>query len=316
MGDAKVSGPAGPGVSVIVCTRNRANRLAATLSSLAGMCVDPEIDWELVVIDNGSTDETAWIVASFQDRLPLRCVAEEQTGLSHARNRGVKEARGDVIVWIDDDVSVPQGWIDAWYAGFRAFPDADFFGAEISVCFDEDPPAWVLAGWSRLSSLFAERRLPAHGAPVGVDHLPFGANFAVRTRVQRTHPFDPTLGRKGSGVAGGEETTMLTQLLEEGHEGRWIEGAGVLHLLGAERHDLDRLRRQIRSGAGLLQPEPLDNLTGLPLSTGAIWRLWLKYELIWRANRLLSTPERWVDDFVAAASWRGLLDRRRGRRFE
>lgn len=316
MRDANVSGPAGPGVSVIVCTRNRANRLAETLSSLAGMCVDPEIDWELVVVDNGSTDETAAIVASFQDCLPLHCVSEEKMGLSHARNRGVNVARGDVIVWIDDDVSVAEGWIDAWYAGFRAFPDADFFGAEISVRFDEDPPAWVLAGWSRLSSLFAERRLPAHGAPIEADYLPFGANFAVRARVQRSHSFDPTLGRKGSGVAGGEETTMLTHLIEEGHEGRWIQGAGVLHLLGAERYDLGRLRRQIRSGAGLLQSEPRDNRTGAPLSTDAIWRLWLKHELGWRANRLVSTPERWVDDFVAAASWRGLLDRRRGRRFE
>lgn len=109
---------------------------------------------------------------------------------------------------------------------------------------------------------------------------------------------------------------MLTQLIEEGHEGRWIEGAGVLHRLGAERYDLGRLRRQIRSGAGLLQAEPRDNRTGAPLSTDVIWRLWLKHELGWRANRLVSKPERWVDDFVAAASCRGLLDRRRGRRFE
>lgn len=305
-----------PAVSVIVCTRDRASRLESTLETLAAMRVATDVAWDVLVVDNASTDRTPAVVDAFRGRLPVRRVVEERTGLSHARNRGVAEARGDVLVWIDDDVDVPVGWLDAWVAGFRAFPDAGFFGSDIEVRFEVEPPSWVSAGWDRLGSLFAERRMPEAGAEVAADYLPFGANFAVRAALQREHPYDPTYGRVGSGMAGGEETTVLERWIEEGHEGRWIGGAGLVHVLGAERWELPRLRRQVRLGAALLQPEPRVSPDGPPTSTGAIRRLWLLAEIRWRLARTFSDPERWVDAFVSAATWRGHLDRRSGRRAE
>lgn len=303
-----------PSVSVVVCTRDRAARLRVTLESLAGVRVPTDLEWEVVVVDNDSTDGTVEVVEVFRDRLPLRHVRETVPGLSHARNRGVLSADGDFLIWVDDDVDVPPGWLEAWVTGFRDFPEADFYGSDIAVRFDVDPPGWVLAGWERLGSLFAERRTPGHGQEVSADYLPFGANYAVRAEVQRGSRYDPTLGRAGDGLAGGEETTLLLGWLQAGRVGRWIEGAGLVHRLGPERYELPRLRRQIRSGACLLQPEPRATVDGPPMSTWAIRRQWIRAEIRWRVYRWLGSPERWVDAFVAAASWRGRLDRREGRR--
>lgn len=300
-------------VSVIVCTRNRAKRLAHTLESLANMRVGDDVDWEVVVVDNASTDDTAAVVDGFLGRLPLRRVVEARMGHAHARNRGTEVARGETLVWIDDDVDLPAGWLDAWIRGFRAFPGAAFFGSDIEVRFEVDPPHWVMDAWDQLAGLFAERRIPGPGATISIDYLPFGANFAVRASVQRANPFDPAFGRVGDGLAGGDETTVLTRLLESGREGRWIEGAGLTHVMGPERVELPRLRRQLRAGTRLLEPEPRVRPGGPVTSTAEIRRQWLRAELRWRLGRWISPPKRWVRDFIAAASWLGHLDRRLGR---
>jgi glycosyltransferase involved in cell wall biosynthesis len=95
-----------PDISVILCTRNRAASLDTALRSLTA-CATADLNWELLVIDNGSTDQTALVAASYHDRLPIRTILEPTAGLSHARNRGVAEATGEWLVWLDDDVTVP-----------------------------------------------------------------------------------------------------------------------------------------------------------------------------------------------------------------
>lgn len=305
-----------PEVSVVICTRNRARALEATLESLTRTDSAAEASWEVLVVDNGSEDGARAVAAGFAERLPLRVIEEATVGLSHARNRGIDEAQGRTIVWIDDDVLVPTGWLEAWLAGLRRYPDASFFGAGIRVRFEVEPPEWVRAGWPWLGSLFAERALPTPGGPIEAAYLPFGANFAIRTKVQREHRYDPTLGRVGGGLGGGEEVVLLGQLLQTGHEGRWVAGAGLDHVIGAERVDLRRLRRQIRAGARQLQPVPIRSSDGAPMTTAAMRRRWLRLEARWRIGRVTAKAERWVDDFVAASTWLGRLDRRLDRQIE
>src|SRR6187455_3042172 len=93
-------------VTVAICTWNRRTLLESTLESLERMKVSPSTRWELVLVDNGSTDGTAEVVANWISRrtLPLRYVHESVLGLSNARNRAITEARAEWLLFTDDDV--------------------------------------------------------------------------------------------------------------------------------------------------------------------------------------------------------------------
>jgi len=108
-------------VTAIICTRNRATQLSQVLESASHLVVPPGLSWEFIVVDNGSSDNTADVVRRYAGRLPLRIVREEIPGLSNARNRGVAEARGDYICWTDDDVRLDPNWLAAYAAALRAF---------------------------------------------------------------------------------------------------------------------------------------------------------------------------------------------------
>jgi glycosyltransferase involved in cell wall biosynthesis len=108
------------------------------------MNVPRRIDWEVVVVDNGSTDDTPGVLKSFAGRLPLRNVVETRRGHSPARNRAVDTANGDYLLWTDDDVIVEPGWLAAYADAFARWPQAAVFGGPIRARFDPPPPKWLL----------------------------------------------------------------------------------------------------------------------------------------------------------------------------
>ncbi|CAN5913639.1 hypothetical protein BH11GEM2_BH11GEM2_20650 [soil metagenome] len=141
--------------TVVICTRNRAATLARALESLCGLRVPDATSWEGLVVDNASTDATSHVVARSVDRLPVRMALESQPGLSHARNRAVAEARGDYILWIDDDAVPHADWLAAYLAAFEAWPNAVVFGGPIDVAFDAPLPEWFVRVLPRVAPLYA-----------------------------------------------------------------------------------------------------------------------------------------------------------------
>src|SRR5690606_16449022 len=107
--------------SVVVCTRDRAASLAVTLESIAGLRIPALVVAELVVVDNGSTDGTPAVVEAFRRRspLPLRYVRELRPGIAPARNAGMAAARGRIVVFTDDDVTVEPDWLAEMLEAFR-----------------------------------------------------------------------------------------------------------------------------------------------------------------------------------------------------
>ena len=102
--DNKISEP-GTSLTIALCTHNHVQRLARTLSALAQL-LPPSRAWELLIVDNASTDDTPHLVATYDWRTPVmnvRVVREEALGLSNARNRAIREATGEYIVFMDDD---------------------------------------------------------------------------------------------------------------------------------------------------------------------------------------------------------------------
>ena len=111
-------------VTVAICTWNRSRLLQQTLERMTHLVVPPGLWWELLVINNNSTDDTDQVVASFEQRLPLRLAFEPVPGLSHARNAVLRLAAGSYILWTDDDVLVSEGWLAAFVEAVRAHPSA------------------------------------------------------------------------------------------------------------------------------------------------------------------------------------------------
>jgi glycosyltransferase involved in cell wall biosynthesis len=98
-------------VTVAICSWNRAALLRETLKQMTHLERDDSFDWELLVVDNNSTDQTPDVLAEFAGQLPLRVLREPKPRKSNAANLVVKEARGEYILWTDDDVLVEPDWL-------------------------------------------------------------------------------------------------------------------------------------------------------------------------------------------------------------
>jgi hypothetical protein len=225
-------------ISVVMCTRNRAQQLRRVLDSAARMAVPTGVSWEFVLVDNGSTDDTGAVAQSYADRLPIRCVREETPGLSNARNRGVAEARGDYICWTDDDVVIDALWLAAYAKAFKSRPEAAFFGGVIEPVLEGVTPTWMAENRAQLGDLMAARDFGPKPIRLDADHLPYGANYAVKASVQRAHCYDASLG-VGPGLKRlGEETTVLQRMLNDGGRGFWVPRARVRHVIPQTRQTL------------------------------------------------------------------------------
>jgi len=198
-------------LSIIICTRDRADSLVETLRSISQVAAPDHCGLELLVVDNGSTDHTRSVVESavFKNGV-IRYVFEPKPGLSVARNRGVKEARGEIIVFTDDDVRVPPNWlVDLTYPIRSGRADAVAGGVLFPEHVRCELRAWPLDDrWSWFAStadLNAER-----------PERMVGANMAFHRRVLREVPcFDECLGAGALGFY--EDTLFAQQLVNAGY---------------------------------------------------------------------------------------------------
>lgn len=222
-------------LTVAVCTWNRASWLDRTLTRMRDLRVPPGLTWELLVVNNNCTDDTDAVLARHADALPLRRLFEPNQGLSHARNRAVSEARGQLVVWTDDDVLVEPDWLAAYAAAARAFPDAVYFGGPVEPWFEAAPPADLARHLPAVRAAFALVDYGPEMRPLAPDEAPFGANMAFRADVLASFRFDPRLGRTAARLIGDEETALLERLRAEGRQGVWVGPARVRHCIPAER---------------------------------------------------------------------------------
>ena len=244
--------PRATSLTVALCTFNHKERLRRTLLGLAQL-THPTSPWELLIVDNASTDGTSELVAAAEWRspgMPVRVVRETELGLSNARNRAIRDARGEYIVFIDDDESPDPGWLTAYERVILAErPDA--LGGRIEVMFvDGNRPSWlhdeVLGFLGRLDHGGPSRRIVDPKTPI------FGGNFAFRREVfERIGFFDATLGRKGTANDGGEDTEMYRRMIDSGCNVWWVPEAVIHHRIEAgklqRRYFLDLHFRQGRA---------------------------------------------------------------------
>ncbi len=222
--------------TILICTRDRAELLGETLASLEAL-LDPGEPYDIVVVDNGSTDGTRAVVeaAAARSRVPLRYVHEPRGGLSVARNTGLAHATGDSIAFTDDDILVEPGWLAALARAFRDRP-VDFLGGRVGPRWGATRPAWLPAGQTR-GEIWGAVALFDQGdreKPLG---KPLGANMAFRRApVVAAGGFREDLGRDKTSLKGQEVPELLERLRAAGGRGGWyVPDAVVQHWIPAER---------------------------------------------------------------------------------
>lgn len=220
--------------TVALCTHNHADRLVRTLADLALLHM-PQCQWELLVVDNGCTDGTPELLAghAWPAGWNVRVVRETALGLSNARNCAIREARGEYLVFIDDDETPVPEWLQAYETLVQnCFPDA--FGGRIEVLFEGGRPDWLR---DDLLGFLGELRRSETTVPLTQPDTSFyGGNFGFRKMVCGVvGNFDASLGRKGSDNTGGEEVDFYRRLLDHGLRVWWTPDATIYHRIQTEK---------------------------------------------------------------------------------
>jgi glycosyltransferase involved in cell wall biosynthesis len=216
--------------TVAICTHDRADDLRRAIESVLEQGFDPARH-ELLVVDNASTDGTAMLVERLATRRPgIRLVRESAIGLSRARNRAWREARGQYVVYLDDDAKAADGWLAA-IERIIAERRPVAFGGPFFPFYLTPKPRWY-------QDAFGSRELGKAARWLGPGEDLSGGNMALRRdALERLGGFDPTLGMIGDRVAYGEESALFHALIaQEGDRAVYYDPAmAILHLVRAEK---------------------------------------------------------------------------------
>ena len=230
-------------LSVILCTYNRERYLYNVLHSIAAGTYR---DYEIVLVNNNSSDGTEAECQRFQADHPevaFHYCVEPQQGLSHARNRGIREAQGDILVYVDDDALVNPEYLQTYAAFFQQHPEAMAAGGPILPQYDGcEEPQWMshytrqlVTGKLDLGS--REREFPS-GA------FPGGGNAAYRKQVfDEVGLFNPELGRKGNSLIGAEEKDLFDKMTSRGIRFYYLPTAILYHLIPPKKLTQDYFDR-------------------------------------------------------------------------
>jgi glycosyltransferase involved in cell wall biosynthesis len=188
--------------TVIICTYNRENNLPRCITALEQQEQVSDIKWEVLIVDNNSSDDTKKTVMqlSEQSKLTIRYAFEPKQGLNHARNLGMQESKGNYYAYIDDDITVSKNWLHSMFHALTV-NNADAMGGRIHLDPSIQLPAWISKNPEMFGFLgfqdFGEKPMQVDG----IKRYPFGGNMAFNRSVIKTVGFFNTqLGRKGEGT--------------------------------------------------------------------------------------------------------------------
>lgn len=222
-------------ITVILCTFNRCRMLAGALESLAAQVLPESIQWEVLVVDNNSNDDTHAVVEHFGSRYQgrFRYLFEPQPGKSYALNSGIREARGEILAFLDDDVTADPAWLQTLASGLSG---NDWAGAGGRILADQRVPfpRWFPPDEPLLLRTLA---LFSHGPEPGpLTDPPLGTNMAFRKEAfERYGLFRTDLGPCPGSEMRGEDTEFGERVLREGGRLRYEPAAVVFHPVSEHR---------------------------------------------------------------------------------
>lgn len=247
-----------PQLSIIVCTYNRDNYIKTTLEHLLKQDLNFS-DYEVVIVNNNSTDQTDKICQFFLQEnpsAPFRYVIEYDQGHSYSRNRGILEARSELIAFIDDDAFVKPSFGKNIIYYFKSHSDVQVIGGKIIPVYEGSPPNWMSPFLLPLVSALDMGNQPK--AFTG-RKFPVGANITFRREVFDHYGlFNVALGRKGSGLMGGDEKELVYRLKENNEPIHYVPSVVVDHIIPEKRLEMSYIMG-LAQGVGHSEKERLAN---------------------------------------------------------
>lgn len=223
-----------PLLSAIVCTHNREAYLGAAIDSLLNQdCADP---FEVIVVDNASTDRTADVVASRSSHPRLRYIYEPVTGLSVARNTGAQAACGKILAYLDDDAIASPHWLRSLYAAYQGNERLAVAGGRVTLIWPPNtaPPSWLSSGLAGNLGLYDLGSSIVLIQQPGL--TPRGLNYSIRKKfLDEVGGFDTNLGRVGKTLLSNEELRMTELAIKSGWQVAYLPDAHVEHHVAPER---------------------------------------------------------------------------------
>jgi glycosyltransferase involved in cell wall biosynthesis len=229
-------------ISAIICTHNRDNYLGAAIDSLLAQNFsddfsgDFSFDFEVLVVDNGSTDNTKKVVEDRLSNPRLKYIFEPILGLSVARNTGAKVSQGEILVYLDDDAIACENWLEILYGAYQQNKKLAIAGGKVTLLYPpgKDAPKWLSMGLSgNLGAYDLGDKLIYIENP-GL--TPRGLNYSIRRSfLEEIGGFDINLGRVGKKLLSNEELLMTEIALNKGWQVAYIPDALVAHNVAPER---------------------------------------------------------------------------------
>lgn len=229
-------------LSFIICTYNRDKYIYQCLSRLAAN--SHQDDWEIILVDNHSSDDTAVQCQRFATDyswVNYHYFVEMQQGLSFARNRGIKEANGEWLVFLDDDAMVESDYVNHLLDLLRQYPEAGAFGGQITPFFEEKEPEWM-SRWTMgfVSAIDMGEKVCVF--PRG--KFPIGANMGIaRSVIRQIGVFNTALGRTKETLLGGEEKDLFLRIQAKDISVLYFPGIKVQHCIPPRRTTKEFIQR-------------------------------------------------------------------------
>lgn len=277
-------------ITVIVCTFNRCQILPEALDTVAAQNMPPDVEWDILVVDNNSSDQTRDVMEGYCKANPTRFsyIFEPKQGLSHARNAGIRNARGDILAFTDDDSIADPDWL--WNLT-SSLGNGDWSGAGGSIVpvWKGNLPVWLSAEDFATMGPFGGRDDQSEAGPL--KRPPFGGNMAFRREIFEKHGgFRVDLGRSANNLLGREDIEFGNRLFAYGVRLRYEPKAVILTPVAESRMTRRYLLRwyywEGRSEiADLGPPQAKYRVMGMPLYL-------LRRTVRWAIQSLISTNSR------------------------
>jgi glycosyltransferase involved in cell wall biosynthesis len=230
--------------SVVICTYNRAAYLEKTLESVVKQRY-PKERFEIVIVDNNSPDDTKAVSLSFQERHKnriIRYLIETQQGISFGRNKGVSEAEGELIAFIDDDETIDPDYLNHLDRFFTDYPKASLCGGPVVPVWEASPPDWLSPYTMRLIAGAYDKgreiKMVRPNDYPGTGHATFKRDLFLRYG-----GFNTELGRKGNSLIGGEDKDFFLRLIQNGVKCYYFPLAVIYHHIPAAKLTDEFFRR-------------------------------------------------------------------------
>ena len=283
-------------ISVIIPTHNpQAHNLSRVLASLASQTLHKDF-WELIVVDNAST---VLVILPQPWLAQAKLVQEKSLGLMQARLRGIQEAQGDLLIWVDDDNVLKPDYLELALEAFRINPCLGAAGGKSLPEYERTPPDWFttnlaplgcrdLGEQSLLMNWDAERPDYPSAAPIGAGLVIRRMAMVRWAEAVRTDPRRQQLGRRGTQLTSGEDNDICLTLLRAGWQLAYLPELSLTHLITA----------------GRLQPDYLARI-GRVSFRDFIWVLDMHGVRIWRPIAGWTLPLRALRAYITFRAWRG-----------